>query len=75
VAEAFILINCDMGKEKDVVEDLLAIKDIKEAQATVGIYDVVAKLESESEKDLKNTVDLEIRKIQPINYVLMLQSA
>ncbi len=75
MAEAFILINCDMGKEKDVVEDLLAIKDIKEAQATVGIYDVVAKLESESEKDLKNTVDLEIRKIQPINYVLMLQSA
>lgn len=73
--EAFILINCDIGKENDVVKYLRDIEDIKEVQATIGIYDVVAKLESKTEKDLRDTVDLEIRKIRPINYVLMLQSS
>lgn len=75
MAEAFVLINCDVGKEKDVVEHLLAIEDIKEAQATVGVYDVVARLESKTEKDLRETTDSEIRKIKPINYILLLQSS
>lgn len=74
MVEAFVLINCDMGKENDVVEHLRAIKNIKEAQATIGAYDIVAKIESRSEKDLKDIMDSEIQKIEPVNYVLMLQS-
>ena len=74
MVEAFVLINCDMGKENDVVEHLRAIKNIKEAQATIGAYDIVAKIESGSEKEIKDVMDSEIEKIEPVDFVLMVQS-
>lgn len=72
--EAFLLINCDIGKEKQVSTLLQSLEDIKEVQATVGVYDVIAKLESKTVRELNDVVRLKILKIKSIHSILMLQA-
>jgi DNA-binding Lrp family transcriptional regulator len=72
--EAFLLINCDIGKEKQVSTLLESLENIKEVQATVGVYDVIAKLESKTVRELNDVIRLKILKIKSIHSILMLQS-
>lgn len=72
--EAFVLINCDLGKEEQIIQDLKHMDNVKEVQATFGVYDIIAKIESETKSELKNTIQSKILKIKPVNCVLTLQS-
>ena len=72
--EAFLLINCDIGKEKQVSTLLESLENIKEVQAIVGVYDVIAKLESKTVRELNDVIRLKILKIKSIHSILMLQS-
>lgn len=74
MVEAFVLINCDLGKENEVVEQLQTLHNVKEAQATKGAYDVIAKLESKTKDELYYTIKSQILEIMPVNCVLTLQS-
>jgi len=71
MSEAFVLINCDPGAEKQVVDKLERIDEVKEVMKTIGLYDVVAKVEAESEKGLREASS-KIRNIEPVRFVLTL---
>ena len=43
MAEAYILINCEIGSEEDVITALKSIDGIKEVHGTFGAYDILAK--------------------------------
>lgn len=73
MVKAFLLINCDQGKEDQVIERLHTLHGIKEVQATVGVYDVIDRLESETSEKLDHTIKSKILKIKPVNYILTLQ--
>ena len=72
--KAYLLISCDIGKEDGVIEELSKMDDVKEVQKTIGQYDIVAKIESDSEKDLKETISSKIRNMDPLRSVLILAS-
>ncbi|HSD04559.1 MAG TPA: Lrp/AsnC ligand binding domain-containing protein [Nitrosopumilaceae archaeon] len=74
MSQAFLLISCDLGKEGKVVKELEAIDDVKEVQQTTGVFDIIAKIESDSDKKLKETVSSKIRNIDPVRSVLILEA-
>ena len=53
MATAYVLINCDMGYEEQVIEELKHISDVKEVHGTYGAYDILAKVESDQITTLK----------------------
>ncbi len=53
VKEAFVLINCESGSEDKVVDELSKMDKVSEIQKIMGVYDVIAKLEADSESDIK----------------------
>ena len=67
---AFVLINADLGSEREIVKELKKIKEIKEAYAIYGTYDVIAKLEAETMEKLKDTVSSKIRGLKSIRSTL-----
>lgn len=71
---AFVLINCDLGKEEEVVQHLLSLNGVREIRATHGVYDVIAKVESKTEEELEHTINSKILPLNPINQVLALKS-
>lgn len=71
---AYVLINCDLGSEEEVISHLKLISDIKEVQGTFGAYDIFAKLESTDVKKLRNTITEQIRKIERVRSTLTLMT-
>lgn len=72
--ETFVLINCDLGKEQQIIKSLQKLQNVKEVQATHGVYDIVAKIETKTEKELNETIRLNILGLRPVQSVLALQT-
>ncbi len=71
MATAYVLINCDLGYEEQIIEGLRHISDVKEVHGTFGVYDILAKVESDAVEKLETTT-WEIRKIPKIRFTLTL---
>jgi len=71
MATAYVLINCDLGYEEQIIEELKHISDVKEVHGTFGVYDILAKVESDAVEKLE-TITLKIRKIPKIRFTLTL---
>ena len=63
---AYLLIQCDMGAETEIIEELMKIPEVKEVRGTYGVYDIFAKLESGSRNKLDEILTNIIRKIPRI---------
>jgi len=72
MAEAYILINCEIGSEEQVITALKTIDSIKEVHGTFGAYDILAKIESPTVDVLRETITWKIRKIDQIRSTLTL---
>ena len=69
---AYVLINCDAGYENSLIEQLKKINDIKEVHGTLGVYDIIAEIESEESKNLKEAIIGDIRKLPHVKSTLTL---
>ncbi|ASJ11319.1 AsnC family transcriptional regulator [Thermococcus sp. P6] len=63
---AFILMVTAAGKEREVMEKLLAMPEVKEAHVVYGEYDVVIKVETDTLKALDQFITEKIRKMPEI---------
>jgi DNA-binding Lrp family transcriptional regulator len=72
MAQAFVLINCELGSEEQIISELKTFSDVKEVQGTFGAYDIIAKVSSESVDKIRETISWKIRKIEKIRSTLTL---
>lgn len=72
VETAHILIKCDSGTEKPIIEKLSGIPEIKHVCLTVGNYDVLIKVEADSREDIRRIILWKINKIKNINGIVTL---
>lgn len=72
MAEAYVLINCDLGSEESIIEELKHVDHVKEVHGTFGAYDIIAKLASEKVDALRQTITWQIRKIANVRSTLTL---
>ena len=67
-----MLINCDLGFEEQIIEDLKHLSDVKEVHEIFGAYDILAKVESDQISTLRESVMYEIRKIGRVRSTITL---
>ena len=72
MAIAYVLINCDLGSEEQIIEELKHISDVKEVHGTLGAYDILTKVESANVETLRETIMWKIRKIDRVRMTLTL---
>ena len=72
MATAYVLINCELGSEESIIEQLKSLAGIIEVHGTFGAYDILAKIESSTVEDLRETITWKIRKIEQIRSTLTL---
>ena len=72
MATAYILINCELGSEELIIQQLKNIDDISEVSGTFGAYDILAKIESSTVETLREIITWKIRKIDQIRSTLTL---
>lgn len=72
MATAHILLNCDTGSEKSVIDELKPMEGVKEVRGILGAYDVIVKLECPTNERLREIIAWKIRKVQHIRSTLTL---
>ena len=69
---AFVLFNCELGKEGQVIQKLHEINSIKEVNGTFGSYDIIAKIESQTVEEVKDVITKQIRNFDVVTGTLTL---
>ena len=72
MVNAYVLINCEMESEKSILEQLKTIDGIQNASGVYGAYDIIVKLASATDQELRETISNKIRKIEKIRSTLTL---
>lgn len=54
--KGFILLNCDLGAEEQIVRDLLKMDNIASAYLTFGAYDVITEIDAPSQDGFEKCV-------------------
>ena len=64
MAKAYILMNCHLGEEVEVIQSLQKIVGVKEVHGTLGLYDIVAQIECTTDEKIQQIVTQQIEKCQ-----------
>ena len=72
MATAYVLINCELGSEESIIQQLKSLDVVAEVHGTFGAYDILAKIESSTVEVLRETITWKIRKIDQIRSTLTL---
>ena len=69
---AYVLVNCYLGSEDAIIEDLKHIESVREVHGTFGAYDIIAKVENSDREKLRETIIWNIRKLEHVRSTLTL---
>ena len=64
---SYVLVQSTIGHEMEVLSDLLKIEFVKEAKGTFGYYDILVKIEANSDKEIEKIITKKIRKVKNVN--------
>jgi DNA-binding Lrp family transcriptional regulator len=56
MSTAFVLLNCDIGAENEIISEISGISGVSEATGLSGVYDVIAKVNAESDSGISKIV-------------------
>ena len=60
--KGFILLNCDLGAEEYIVDELKQMQKVSNAYLTFGAYDVSADIETDDQEEFEKAIAV-IRKL------------
>jgi DNA-binding Lrp family transcriptional regulator len=63
---AFVLIRAETGREGEVEKELQNISEVTEAHVVYGVYDIIVRVEGETMQDLKDSVNMKIRRMDGV---------
>jgi len=62
----YVLLNCDLGTEEYVLEELKHIHEVKKAYVTFGTYDIIAEIQAKTQEDFDKVISHRIRNISRV---------
>ena len=69
---AYVLMQCDLGSEIEIIQELSKVQEITEVRGTYGIYDIFCKIEADSKDVLDGIITNKIRKVSKIRSTITL---
>jgi DNA-binding Lrp family transcriptional regulator len=67
---AFVLLNTELGSEDAIVRDLKSLEGVKEVFQVYGVYDIIAKVESDTMDKVKEIITWKLRKLTGVKSTL-----
>ena len=72
--KGFVLINCELGAEDYIIEELKLIPQVENASVTFGAYDVVAEIQAKNSQEFDQTVSQKIRTLTQVVSTMTLKA-
>ena len=67
---AYVLINCDLGSEDDIIKELKKLPEVVEVSGVFGVYDIIVRIRSDSMDKLREVVTWNVRRIDKVRLTL-----
>lgn len=69
---AYVLINCELGSENEMIEKIRKIPEVVEVYRIFGVYDIIVKFSTNDKETIKDIIAWKIKNLDKIRSVLSL---
>jgi DNA-binding Lrp family transcriptional regulator len=69
---AYVLINCELGEEDEIIRTLKTLPSVNEVNGIYGAHDILVKIQADSMDKVRETITWHMRKIDRIKSTLTL---
>ncbi|MFM8658483.1 MAG: Lrp/AsnC family transcriptional regulator [Candidatus Nitrosotenuis sp.] len=69
----FVLLNCDLGAEEYLLDEIKQIPEVHQAYLTFGAYDIIIEIHAKSQEDFDKTVSNKIRRLSRVMSTMTLK--
>ena len=66
MTDAYVLLNCDLGAEEEIIEQLRELEQVVDVFETIGTHDMMVKLQAENFEKIRETVSWNIQKLKKV---------
>ncbi|MGD1835814.1 MAG: Lrp/AsnC family transcriptional regulator [Nitrososphaeraceae archaeon] len=67
---AYVLINCDLGSEENIVAELKKLPEADEVYGVFGVYDIIVKIRADTTDKLREVITWNVRRIDKVRSTL-----
>ena len=67
---AFVLFNTELGRVEDIIRELKNMDEVTEVFRVYGLYDVIAKVESDTTDKVKEIIIWKLRNLKGVKSTL-----
>ena len=66
MTDAYVMLNCDLGAEAAIIEQLKDLEQVVDVFETIGTHDMLVKLQAENFEKIREIVSWNIQKLKNV---------
>ncbi len=66
MTDAYVMLNCDLGAELAIIEQLKEIEQVVDVFETIGTHDMMVKLQADNFETVRDIVSRNIQKLKNV---------
>jgi len=66
VTDAYVMLNCELGAEESLIEQLKELEQVVDVFETIGTHDMMVKLQAENFEKIREVVSWNIKKLPKV---------
>ncbi|MFB5620066.1 MAG: Lrp/AsnC ligand binding domain-containing protein [Nitrosopumilus sp.] len=66
MTDAYVMLNCELGAEAEIIDQLKEIEQVVDVFETIGTHDMMVKLQAENFEKIREIVSWNIQKLKKV---------
>ena len=66
MTDAYVMLNCELGAEAEIIEKLKELEQVIDVFETIGTHDMLVKLKADNFEKIREIVSLNIQKLPKV---------
>ena len=67
---AYVLLNCDLGAESDIIKKIKEVPEVVEVTHIIGVYDIIVRVSSDDMFKLRKIIKTNLKHIDKVRSTL-----
>ncbi len=68
--KAYVLLTAAIGREKEILDEMNTVPEVKEIHRVMGVYDLILLVEADSQDNLKQVIQQRIRSLDSVHGII-----
>ena len=71
MTDAYVMLNCELGAEEGIIEQLRELEQVMDVFETIGTHDMMVKLQADNFEKIREIVSWNIQKLAKVPATLI----